>query len=335
MVSCAMRRIDAVHLALMLAAFGVTYIMPFELLVLAYVALGPVHYTTEISWLHDRKYFLPHRSHVVALGLLALGAALIDNASWFGFLLWGAFVLSALLAATRSAAQGILLLIAATGLTAIMFTRWPALAVLGLLLPTLIHVSVFTLIFMALGAWRAQSVPQAALIAIYLSGIGLLLALPPSGATVIPQFAAVARDYFGTVPLALGALFGEPSLRLDSRLTSLLSFVYTYHYLNWFIKAEIIRWADIPPGRWLLIGVVSAASTGLYFYDYALGFSILLALSLIHVVLEFPLNALAARQLGDVIGNGVMRRIRPAQIPVGRTPGGHGGRSGKPATRRR
>jgi hypothetical protein len=308
-----MRRSDVVHLGLMLAAFGLTYVMPFELLVLAYVVLGPAHYTTEISWLHDRNYFLAHRGHVIALVAIALGAALIDNASWFGVVMWAALVVCAVLTATRSPAQGIVLLIVATGLTAIMYRRWPALAVIGVLLPTLIHVSAFTLIFMGLGAWRARSAAQGWLIAIYLTGIAAIVAVPPSAATVIPQFAQIAHAYFGNVPLALGALFGVGDIRLDGRLTGLLAFVYTYHYLNWFIKAEVIRWADIPPTRWLLVGGVSAASTGLYFYDYALGFSVLLALSLVHVVLEFPLNALAARQLADAIGIGVMHRFAPAR----------------------
>jgi hypothetical protein len=49
-------------------------------------------------------------------------------------------------------------------------------------------------------------------------------------------------------------------------------------------------------------------STALYFYDYTFGFTVLLALSLIHVVLEFPLNSLALRQLGGAIGQGVRQR---------------------------
>jgi hypothetical protein len=35
---------------------------------------------------------------------------------------------------------------------------------------------------------------------------------------------------------------------------------------------------------------------------------VLLALSLVHVVLEFPLNSLALRQLGAAIGQSVMQR---------------------------
>ena len=296
-----MRRTDAVHLGLMLLALGMTYLVPFELLLLSYVILGPAHYTTEISWLHDRKYFLPHRGVAVALAVVAAAAAMIDSASWFGFVMWSAFVVCALFSATTTAAQGVVLLIGAAGLTAIMYTRAPALAVLGVLLPTLIHVSLVTLIFMTLGAYRSGSRMQAALIGVYLVAIGLILAIPPSASLVIPAFAQVGRDYFGNVGPALRRLFGNPDLRLDARLTGLLAFVYTYHYLNWFIKADVIRWTDIPPGRLALVVAVSAASTGLYFYDYSLGFSILLALSLVHVVLEFPLNALAMRQLGDAI----------------------------------
>jgi hypothetical protein len=249
MVSCVMRRADFIHLCLMLIAFGLAYVVPLELLVLAYVVLGPAHYTTEISWLHGRRYFVPHRGYAVALAVIALGAALVTNASWFGFVMWAALVLGALFITPRNGAQGVVLAIAATGLTAIFYSRSPALAVIGVLLPTLIHVSVFTLIFMALGAWRARSAPQSGLIAVYLAAIALILFVPPTGATVIPRFAAIAQDYFGTVAQALGVLFGTRDIHLDMRLTGLLSFLYTYHYLNWFIKAEVIRWADIPRGE--------------------------------------------------------------------------------------
>src|ERR1700685_4774731 len=92
-----MRTIDAVHLGLMLAALAITYVVPFELLLLSYVVLGPAHYFTEISWLHDRKYFLPWRNVAFGLAGVAVVAALIDNAAWFGFVIWMAFVACALL----------------------------------------------------------------------------------------------------------------------------------------------------------------------------------------------------------------------------------------------
>jgi hypothetical protein len=302
------RATDAIHLGLMISALGITYLVPIELLLLSYVVLGPAHYFTEISWLHDRKYFLPHRSVPIALAFVAVIAALIDNPSWFGFTLWMAFVVCALLASAAAGLQGTALVIVAIGLTAAMAMNGSSLAVLGILLPTLIHVSLFTLVFMVLGALRSGSKMQGLLVVLYLAAIVLLLAVPPSASTQIPAFAKVGQEYFGNVAPALGRLFGIAGLKLDNRLTSLLAFVYTYHYLNWFIKAEVIRWTDIPRMRLALLVAASAASTALYFYDYTFGFTVLLALSLVHVVLEFPLNVLALRQLGTAIGQGVKQR---------------------------
>ncbi len=289
-----MRSNDALHLGLML---------------LAYVVLGPAHYFTEISWLHDRSYYLPHRGIAAALAIVAVVAALIDNASWFGFAMWGALIVCAMLAATTSAIESMLLFMAAIALSAIMYSSGSSLAVIGVLIPTLIHVCLFTLIFMVLGAYRSGSRVQAALVVIYLLAIAtIVLLLPPTAEIRIASFARVGQDYFGNVGPALGRLFGIPGLVLDTRLTSLLAFVYTYHYLNWFIKADVIRWAEVPKARLAAMAAASAASTALYFYDYAFGFTFLLALSLIHILLEFPLNGLALRQLGAAVQGAVRTR---------------------------
>ena len=169
---------------------------------------------------------------------------------------------------------------------------------IGVLLPTLIHVSLFTLVFMALGAYRSGSRAQGSLIVVYIMAAAIILLLPPTAEVRIPAFAKAAHEYFGDVGPALGKLFGGADLKLDTRLTSLLAFVYTYHYLNWFIKVDVIRWADVPKARLALMIAASAGSTALYFYNYSWGFILLLVLSLAHVVLEFPLNALSLRQLG-------------------------------------
>jgi hypothetical protein len=314
-----MRTNDAIHLGLMLLALAAAYLVPFELLLLAYVVLGPAHYFTEISWLHDRSYFLPHRGIAVALAALAIAAALIDNAPWFGFAMWGALIVCAMLAATKSAAESTLLFMIAIGLAAIMYAGDTSFAVAGILIPTLIHVSLFTLVFMALGAWRAQSRTQALLIVVYLAAFAAILLAPPTAEIRIASFAQAAKEYFGNVGPALSRLFGIRGLQLDTRLTSLLAFVYTYHYLNWFIKADVIRWADIPKARLVLVVAASAAATALYFYDYAFGFTFLLALSLVHILLEFPLDALALRQLGAALGSGLRGAVAaPAATAVPR-----------------
>ena len=305
-----MRRTDAFHFALMLAAVGLTYILPFELVLLSYVFLGPAHYLTEISWLHDRNYFLPHRGIALALIVVALAASFVQNPTWFGIVVWAAFIACAVLAGARTALQGMIVVMAAAAATAFLASSGPGFAIVGVLLPTLIHVSLFTLMFMVLGAMRARSPSQFGLVVVYLAAIILIMLIPPSSATTIPALAELAQDSFGNVPQALGRALGMPDLKLDARLTGLLSFVYTYHYLNWFIKAEVIRWADAPKSRLVLVAALSIGATAFYFYDYVLGFALLLSLSLTHVLLEFPLNSVSLRQLGGLAGESLMQRRR-------------------------
>ena len=135
---------------------------------------------------------------------------------------------------------------------------------------------------MVLGAYRSGARVQWALAALYVAAVMLILVAPPSAASLVPSFAKAGEDYFANVAPALGRLLGIPDLRLDTRLTSLLAFVYTYHYLNWFIKADVIHWNQMTRERLVLVAAASAASTALYFYDYALGFTVLLAFSLAH-----------------------------------------------------
>src|SRR3979409_1433759 len=205
-----MRANDVLHLGLMIFAFAAAYLVPFELLLLAYVVLGPAHYFTEISWLHDRKYFLPHRGIALALTVIAVVAALIDNASWFGLAMWSTLIVCAMLAATTSAAEGTLLFMIAIALAAIMYSSGSSFAVIGILIPTLVHVSLFTLVFMTLGAWRAGSKVQALLIVVYLLAIAAILLVPPTAEVRIASFAMVGHDYLGNVGPALGRVVGLP-----------------------------------------------------------------------------------------------------------------------------
>jgi hypothetical protein len=306
----ALRRADMLHLALLLGALALSYLLPFELLVLSYTVLGPAHYLTEISWLHDRKYFLPHRGIALLLVPTAVGTLFIADTFWLGVLISASFVFCAILATARSRRAAVAFLVVAAGSFALLSRLEVPFGIAWVLLPTVIHVSVFTLVFMMVGALRARSVAQFALIAIYLSAIGVILVLPPSQATVIPLLAEIGRRYFGDIAPALGAVFGIPHLTFDTRITGLLSFVYTYHYLNWFIKADVIRWAAVPKPRLAAIAVLSLAATGLYLYNYVYGFLVLFLLSLIHVLLEFPLNSISIRQLGAAIGGSLPRPAR-------------------------
>ncbi len=83
----------------------------------------------------------------------------VENATWFGVIVWIAFVVCALLAGARTALQGLVLVMLAAAATAFLASRGPGFAIVGVLLPTLVHVSLFTLVFMTLGAC-ARAAPR-------------------------------------------------------------------------------------------------------------------------------------------------------------------------------
>src|ERR1700759_2897071 len=93
-----MPRADIIHAGLLLASLALAYVLPFELLLLSYIILGPAHYYTEISWLHDRSYFMPTRAFAFVLAAAALGGMFIAEPYWSGVLLWCCFVAAALVA---------------------------------------------------------------------------------------------------------------------------------------------------------------------------------------------------------------------------------------------
>jgi len=299
-----MKARDAVHLGLMLLALAAAYLLPFELLVLSYAILGPAHYFTEISWLHDRNFYLPNRNLGALLAFAALGAMFIADPYWYGLLVASCFIACALLAGSFTRNQRLVLAaIAVAVLIAAGQIRAPY-VIAGVLLTTLIHVSVFTLVFMIVGAHRARSAALYGLVGLYVAVLVFIVAVPPPSTPVIPALATISKTYFADVAPAIGSLFGNPHLTFDSRLVGVLSFAYTYHYLNWFIKADVIKWANVPKKRMIGIALASAASTGLYLYNYKTGFMVLLLLSLIHILLEFPLNSLSLRELGGLVASG-------------------------------
>ena len=81
-------RINYLNIGLMLISLIAAFILPFEVFLLSYAILGPLHYLTEISWLHDRQYFSPKKLDWVPLAVLGLlillGARSIMGEEIFG-----------------------------------------------------------------------------------------------------------------------------------------------------------------------------------------------------------------------------------------------------------
>src|SRR5262245_7429478 len=50
-------QLNYLNIALMVGSCLLAFVYPFELFLFSYAVLGPLHYLTEISWLHERNYF--------------------------------------------------------------------------------------------------------------------------------------------------------------------------------------------------------------------------------------------------------------------------------------
>jgi hypothetical protein len=79
-----------------------------------------------------------------------------------------------------------------------------------------------------------------------------------------------------------------------------IAFAYTYHYLNWFSKTSVIGWhKKLTQKRSITIALLWIGSVALYMYHYKIGFTLLLFLSFVHVFMEFPLNVISIRAVGQ------------------------------------
>ena len=65
-------QVNYLNIGLMGISLAAAFILPFEVFLFSYAFLGPLHYLTEISWLHDRKYFAPKRWDYVPLVVLSV-----------------------------------------------------------------------------------------------------------------------------------------------------------------------------------------------------------------------------------------------------------------------
>lgn len=315
---------EAVNIGLMLVSLILAIFLPFEVFLLAYAVLGPLHYLTEINWLDEKKFFLPEKRFALILAAVAAIVVLpklflhtgvqSQLVSWLNefsnvILFLALSVAIALLSSSKNKVRLIVLF----GLLAIavlsMQQPW-FLLIIGALLPTLIHVYLFTGLFMLSGVIRSRS---------YLGGLGVLLfALVPVIVWLFPvdpeiyTFSDLTKNAFVTNGFAqlimelrswMGIsgskfLFYDP---LIIKLQIFIAFAYLYHYLNWFSKTAIIGWGKALKGirfytvfgLWLILLVA-------YWIDFRIGFMSSLFFSFLHVTLEFPLNVASVKTIMQV-----------------------------------
>ena len=180
--------------------------------------------------------------------------------------------------------------------------------IIGLLVPTIIHVYLFTLLFMLYGAKKSGStVGYVAVVLALLVPLGMaLINLVGVNYLFDDRLKEVyIQNNFHVTPVLFSKFIGLSDgtsfffyEHLWLRFMMFISFIYCYHYLNWFSKTTVIQWHRLITGtKAIIIAVIWVINLSLFYYDFRLGFLVSLFFSFLHVILEFPLNMLSIKGL--------------------------------------
>jgi len=323
-------QVNYLNIGLMIISAICAFIRPFETFLFVYAFLGPLHYLTEISWLHDRNYFTGKKTDAILLVLagvvITLGSLqLIPNMpDGFGtaitFIAFGAALVFVLVKNPYGRALGLFLLFPLSMLAAksnLMNSLF------SVFLPTIIHVFVFTALFILIGALKGRSISGiSSLVVFVLCTLSFFYFFPANNVYPVSEKVRNNYDDFQTLNYYLMTPFSKHDFNQPANIREYFNFVnnilytsrtafavmafiafaYMYHYLNWFSKTSIIQWHQISRTRFAGIIALWLASLGLYAYDYALGLKWLFFLSFSHVLLEFPLNHITFINIGKEIG---------------------------------
>ncbi|MBL55580.1 MAG: hypothetical protein CMP61_00190 [Flavobacteriales bacterium] len=319
------KNIDRINILLVFVSLAIAIKVPFELFLFSYAILGPLHYLTEINWLNKKDYFFKRSKHWIyffitcclVISIFPISRYIDDLlntqisqeihlANIIGSrLITGALLFSVILVSVKKTIFRVFSLLPIIGLIFLFDQLKPNFFnLLGFLIPTVVHVYIFTLLFVLFGARKSKSKPG-----YYLS---ILIALVPfiiSTLNIPSQPLIVSKEvqsnFTATNMIGVSSILTEwfsPEKRnifsIAIKVQIFISFAYTYHYLNWFSKTSIIGWQKTLKGKkaYIIIGFW-LISILLYFLDYKLGFTVLFFLSFLHVLLEFPLNIVTVKSL--------------------------------------
>jgi len=294
-------RINYINIVAMLASALLALFIPFELVLLSYAILGPLHYLTEISWLNTRQFFtLKQYDYLLIAGVVIISLIFRLPSANLVYYTFGLSFILLVINKTLYRTLAFLLLIA---MGYFLLTHNILRTIFGLYIPTLIHVYIFTGAFLLLGALRdKENSGYIAFITFLICPV--LLCLSFTNMQSIPtQWAMHSYQHFAHINTTT---LRNQNINVYTNtasiiLTRVIAFAYTYHYINWFSKTKVINWHQLSKVTAMLILLIWVASLVLYFYNYRIGIKWLFILSLAHVILEFPLNHKSFMDIGKQI----------------------------------
>jgi hypothetical protein len=319
---------DKLNIALIAIAAVLAYIFPLELFIFSYALLGPLHYVTEINWLHEKNYFFT--SHKLIWLIIGVTAALIlflpklflyyysEETAFTAFLIFinewsNSVIFISLMVAIAyqfvSSKTSWIITIVLAILGALLLKNVEQYRLLiGMFVPTVIHVYLFTLIFMLYGAKKSNSRYGyiSVIVALMIPVLIINLNIAPDAYLFNDLWKeAFLENDFHVLPVVLSKYLGitdgtsfffyEP---IWIKFMMFISFIYCYHYLNWFSKTTVIKWHKLLNKKKIIaICMIWLAVFTMYCFDFTLGILMSLFLGFTHVILEFPLNMLSIKEI--------------------------------------
>lgn len=215
------------HIVLISVCFLLAVILPFELFLFAYAVLGPLHYLTEIRWLHTKKYFIHTPIHplffcISVVAFLLLLSLFVDTV--ISILVTLFFFVICIFVFTKNWFYRLMSIF--TLVYGAMFLNSEAnVGIFVLLLLTVIHVYIFTLVFMIQSAIKNKSIVYCVAPAAHIAFGVLCFFVPVSFQGSITEYAySIFRNEhfsFSSTFFSVGQfLFGDLKMSINTFLVS-------------------------------------------------------------------------------------------------------------------
>jgi hypothetical protein len=313
--------INLTNIALMIISTVIAFIIPFKLFLFVYAVLGPLHYLTEISWLDKRNFFIKQKMQIwpyVVVALL-LTVALFNEKSALRYYSVSLImcVVVYTLCLVFSGKNSLSLIVSVLVLIIAIAIKADKIMLLilsfGVFLPTIVHVFLFTGLFVLLGAIKTKSLTGFISLGVFiLCAVSFVFIHIPNSEILSSLEKGYVQKYFSVLNQSLANVFNidfkqgsndifeKPGFIAIQRF---IAFAYTYHYLNWFSKTSVIKWHEVSKSRLGVIAILWMVSVVFYYIDFRLGFMVLFLLSMVHVFLELPLNVHSIKGIVSGIKN--------------------------------
>lgn len=324
------KNVDTLNIVLILVSLYLAFRVPFELFLFSYAVLGPLHYISEINWLNQKNFFVKEKKSVLVLVVFAILVTflmIIKLPSFNGFrasilpdnylLLLDQFAKVSILTTLffsitivffKKIIDLIFWLIISILVSYFILKHFPFIDVLVVVfIPTLIHVYLFTFLFMIFGYLKSKN--KMGLIALFLMiSVPVIIVISKIKPIEYNDLSNYSKESFlvSGMPFVIKNICDLIKISEDQQISLIsipsikiqifIAFAYTYHYLNWFSKTSIIGWyGSITKKRKIIFLIFWILSISLYLYNYKVGILVLFFLSILHVYVEFPLNVITVK----------------------------------------